>query len=163
MREEMAQLLSQEKELIEKLDETENEIIHTNCLISLAGSENEKLKSKYIKNEKKSNKIDQRIQKLQSDILKILDSTESTQQKDAPKEPNDLESVLDFGSLPVVKRKCRSYHGSPEKLKWRQETEEAVTKAKEDLELALSKLKEEYKKLSEMEGFLKKKAKGVQE
>lgn len=143
---------------MQKLAEIEEESTLIECKLHLLAVQNNKLKSQYIKNEKKNNKLDHKVHKLQAAVLQIVGSSEASEPVEADQPKGNHR--LSFEDMPAasMKRKCRSYHGSPEKLKWRQENEEALEEAKSVLERELRDLKIEHQKLIEMESYLKKKS-----
>jgi hypothetical protein len=158
IRQEFECVQAQETRLREELLQIDDEIIFNKSHLSLIEVQNNKLKSNYINIEKKNNRLDHLVHKLQAEVLQIVGSSDLSEQQDEDHRQNSLKTSFEDIPFSNIRRKCRSYHGSPEKLKWDQENEEALKKAKIGLEIELRKLENEHEKLIEMEGFLKKKS-----
>lgn len=154
---ETAKADQEEQALDTQIETWEQQIQLYTSRIHLMNAQNDKLKAKYIKNEKQSSRLDKNIRKIQAEVMRIISQAESTNSRDSFKHSDDTKRDDEAYDYQRIKRKCRSYHGSPEKIDWQEENQQAVSKAKVGFELELAKLKQEHAKLSELEQFLKRK------
>ena len=157
IKKEFSSLTREQMELETQFEKVSDELSLCNSKIYLLSTQNDKLKTKYLRNEKLSSRLDEKVKKLQAQVMQIISPSTSTESHAANNLTGHDKGKIDPTDSLLQKRKCRSYHGSPEKMHWHKENQEAVSKAKIELELELTKLKQEHSKLSEIERFLKRK------